>query len=428
METYGKVVAMALPVFLFLVIAEKLYGIWKGEDHVPIFDAISSMLSGATNAVKDVLELSFTVITYQWLVQKCAITYMPQSIWMYLIVFLVLDFQGYWTHRWAHEINFFWNKHLIHHSSEEFNLACALRQSLASFVNIFTFFLIPAALLGVPAIVVATIAPIHLFAQFWYHTRYIQKMGILEHVLVTPSHHRVHHAINPEYLDKNYSQIFIFWDKLFDTFQPELPDIKPVYGITRPVQTFNPIKINFQHLFLLFRDAWRTKNWSDKLAIWFKPTGWRPADVASNYPVHKIENVYNFTKFNTNCGQNAQVFLIFQLIASLALAAYFFSHIGLIGSPGVFLYGAFFFVHVYAITEWMDGNRDAIYWEIAKCIFGFSVIYFMGSWFKMDQIFSNSTYAISAFLVTSFLGVATIKVQPVNRIATQKLEEQMSIS
>jgi alkylglycerol monooxygenase len=195
---------------------------------------------------------------------------LPLSYWILKVI---------GVHRIAHQVNFFWNKHAIHHSSEDFNLACALRQSVSSFVNLFTFFLLPAAMLGVPTEVIGIVAPLHLFAQFWYHTQHISKMGILEKIIVTPSHHRVHHAINPEYMDKNISQIFIFWDKLFGTFQEELPDVPPVYGITRPAQTWNPITINFQHLWLLIQDAWRARSWWDKLRIWFMPTGWRPADV-----------------------------------------------------------------------------------------------------------------------------------------------------
>jgi hypothetical protein len=136
---------------------------------------------------------------------------------------------------------------------------------IASLTNLFTFLLIPAALLGVPTSVIAITLPLHLFLQFWYHTKHIKKMGFLENILVTPSHHRVHHAINPEYLDKNHSQIFIFWDKIFGTFQAELDDVPPVFGITRPAHTWNPIKINFQHLALLIKDAWRAENWKDKL-------------------------------------------------------------------------------------------------------------------------------------------------------------------
>jgi alkylglycerol monooxygenase len=381
-------------------------------DYSPTLDGISGLMSGATNAVKDVLQLSFTVLSYAWLVSKLAVVHLEESWIMYLIVFVALDFQGYWTHRWAHEINFFWNKHLVHHSSEEYNLACALRQSISSFVNLFTFFLIPCALLGIPPIVIATIAPIHLFAQFWYHTRHIGKMGWLEQIIVTPSHHRVHHAINPEYLDKNYSQIFIIWDKLFGTFQPELPNVPAVYGITRPVSTFNPIKINFQHLWLLITDAWRAQSWRDKLRIWFMPTGWRPADVAAQYPVHKISDVYQFHKYQPRHGRAVEWWSVFQLLAHLALVAYFFSHIGTIGSPDVFYYGFFFFLSVYAMSEWMDGSAWAAAWELVKAISGLAWIYQTGSWFGIDSLMSGATGVVAGYFILSLLGCLLIKPAP----------------
>ena len=147
-------------------------------------------------------------------------------------------------------------------------------------------------------------------------------MGFLEKIIVTPSHHRVHHAINPEYLDKNYGQIFIFWDKWFGTFQEEKKEIPAVYGVTRPVQTWNPIKINFMHLWLLIKDAWRAENWSDKLKIWFMPLGWRPADVAKKYPVSKIEDVYHFDKYNPFLTNGMLVWSFAQLIALLLLLSY----------------------------------------------------------------------------------------------------------
>ncbi len=411
MERYGQVVALALPFFLALVVIEKLYGVWRGRDYTPTLDGISGLLSGATNAVKDVLQLSFTILSYEWMVGKLAVVQMQQSWLMYVVVFIVLDFQGYWTHRWSHEINFFWNKHLIHHSSEEFNLACALRQSVSSFVNLFTFFLAPCALLGVPPIVIATIAPIHLFAQFWYHTRHIDKMGWLEKVIVTPSHHRVHHAINPEYLDKNYGQIFIVWDKWFGTFQEELPHVPAVYGITRPVATFNPIKINFQHLWLLLKDAWRTRSWRDKLRIWFMPTGWRPADVATTYPVHKISDVYQFHKYRPGHTPAVERWAVFQLLAHLALVAYFFSHIGSIGSPNVFFYGFFIFLSVYALSEWMDGNRLAPVWELGKAVVGLAWIYQTGSWFGAESIYSGATVVVVVYLLVSVVVSVLIKPQ-----------------
>src|SRR5574343_1531113 len=154
-------------------------------------DMISSLTSGITNTTKDVLGLSIVLISYEWMVNNLAIYHVPNSVLAYVIAFLALDLTGYLVHRIDHEINFFWNAHLIHHSSEDFNLACALRQSISTFFRMFTIFLLPAALLGVPAQVIAVVAPLHLFAQFWYHTEHINKMGWLEKIIVTPSHHRV---------------------------------------------------------------------------------------------------------------------------------------------------------------------------------------------------------------------------------------------
>ena len=184
METYGKILLIAMPVFLALVLFEKWYGWYKGKDTVRHMDMISSLSSGITNVTKDVLGLSLVVISYDWLVDKIALTHTNGGIASYVIAFIVLDFSGYWVHRISHHYNLFWNNHIIHHSSEEFNLACALRQSVSTFVKIFTVFLIPAALLGVPAAVIAIVAPIQLFAQFWYNTQHIRKMGWLEKVIV----------------------------------------------------------------------------------------------------------------------------------------------------------------------------------------------------------------------------------------------------
>lgn len=180
MEAYGKILLIAMPAFLVLVLFEKWWGWRKNFDTVRTNDMISSLSSGITNVTKDVLGLSVFIITYPWVLSKIALIHLESNWLIYFIAFMALDFAGYWTHRIAHEYNLFWNNHIIHHSSEEFNLACALRQSISSIVKIFAVFLIPAALLGVPANVIAVVAPLHLFAQFWYHTQHIGKMGVLE--------------------------------------------------------------------------------------------------------------------------------------------------------------------------------------------------------------------------------------------------------
>ncbi len=406
MDAYGKILLIAMPVFLALVLFEKWYGWYKGKDTVRQMDMISSLSSGITNVTKDVLGLSIIIMSYSWLVDKIAFIHIESGALVYIVAFISLDFAGYWVHRISHRYNIFWNNHIIHHSSEEFNLACALRQSISEILKIFTVFLLPAALLGVPPMVIAIVAPIQLFAQFWYHTQHINKMGWLEKIIVTPSHHRVHHAINPQYIDKNFAQIFIIWDKLFGTFQKELPDVAPVYGITRPVRTWNPIKINFQHVWLLIKDAWRTKSRKDKLRIWLMPTGWRPADVAKKFPVYKIEDVYNFEKYDTPYSAALLTWSWIQLAGLLMTISYLFANIAAIGTPGIFIYGIFIFLTVYAYSELMDRNRYAFFWEVVKNIFGCTVIYETGDWFGASAFFPGINYGIIAWFIVSTLVTA----------------------
>lgn len=406
METYGKILLIAMPAFLVLVLLEKFYGWRKGYDTVRNMDMISSLSSGITNVTKDVIGLYLVVLSYPFLVENLAITSVQNKVIVYIIAFLALDFAGYWVHRLQHVMNFFWNGHIIHHSSEEFNLACALRQSISSIVKTFAIFLLPAAILGVPEQVIAVVAPLHLFAQFWYHTRHINRMGFLEKFIVTPSHHRVHHAINPEYIDKNYGQIFIFWDKWFGTFQEEKADIPPVYGITRPVRTWNPIKINFLHIWLLLKDAWRTNSWKEKLTLWFKPTGYRPADVAEKYPVYKIEDVYHFTKYETRSSALLNGWCWFQLTMILLFISYLFGNIALLNqldSSYIFWYGGFIFLSVYALTDLMDNNQSALVWEFLKNGMGFSILYLQNDWFGASSYNALSIYFLAGYFILSML-------------------------
>jgi sterol desaturase/sphingolipid hydroxylase (fatty acid hydroxylase superfamily) len=376
---------------------------------------ISSLSSGVTNTTKDVLGISIAIISYEWLVQHIAVYHVQYSWLLYVIAFIALDFSGYWVHRLAHSVNFFWNNHIVHHSSEEFNLACALRQSISVFVRIYTVLLLPAALLGVPSKVIAIVAPLHLFAQFWYHTRHIDRMGLLEYIIVTPSHHRVHHAINPIYLDKNFGQVFIFWDRWFGTYQEELKDTPCVYGITRPVKTWNPIKINFMHMWLLIKDAWRTKDWKAKFTIWFKPLGWRPADVEVAYPVEKIKDVYHFDKYDTEAPKGMQVFLWCQLFSLLLLVSYLFGNVASIGHSNIFIYGAFIFAQVYILTEFMDRNPMAYIFEIIKnaiCIG--CIIYFRG-WFGLEKVWPTSSYILIAYFIICAAVVTTYSIKPTSK-------------
>lgn len=406
MEAYGKILLIAMPAFLVLVLFEKWWGWRKGHDTVPTNDMISSLSSGVTNVTKDVLGLAFVIVSYPWLMQKVAITHIELNWLTYFVAFMALDFAGYWVHRFNHEINFMWNNHIIHHSSEEFNLACALRQSISTIFKLFAIFLLPAAMLGVPPQVIGIVAPLHLFAQFWYHTQHIGRMGFLEKIIVTPSHHRVHHAINKEYLDKNYGQIFIFWDKWFGTYQEELYSIPPVYGVTRPVRTWNPIKINFMHMWLLIKDAWRAQNWIDKLKVWFMPLGWRPTDVAQKYPVYKIQDVYNFEKYSPPISKGLLAWSWVQMILVLLFVSYLFGNIAAIGAPAMYYYGAFIFLTIYAYTELLDKNRMTFVWETIKNAYGLFLLYSFPHWFGLGENFGLVDYVLSFYFMLSTVVVA----------------------
>lgn len=407
MERYANVLLIAIPFFTILIIIEKIYAYLKGEEVSPSMDTISSLSSGATNIVKDVLKISFVIMPYAWMVEHLAIFQLKSSIFMYVIVFFVIDFQGYWTHRWAHEVNIFWNKHAIHHSSEEFDLPCALRQSISVFVNLFTFFLLPAAILGVPKEVVFTVAPLHLFAQFWYHTRHIGKMGFLEKIIVTPSHHRVHHAKNPLYLDKNHGQILIIWDKIFGTFQEELAEVPPVYGILYPSRTWNPIKINFHHFWRILQDAWHAQSWKDKIRIWFMQTGWRPDDVNEKYPLPPIEDPYTVQKYNSHASTALIVWSYLQLNTLFLFIFYLFLNIAKISqvsAPNIYIYGVFIFLTVYSYTELMDLNPFAIVWEGIRVLFGIGLLMYVGDWFGLNTYIPWGNHLIISMLMFSFLG------------------------
>ncbi|MDY8135269.1 sterol desaturase family protein [Aquimarina sp. 2201CG5-10] len=403
METYAIALTYAIPGFVVLILIEYLISRWKRIPVNEAMDTISSLSSGMTDTLRSLTGLAIIIISYEWMVGHIALVEIKSSVLVYVLTFIGLDFAGYWSHRFNHTVNLFWNRHIIHHSSEEFNLACALRQSISAIISIYFFLYIPLALLGIPANVIALVAPIHLFAQFWYHTRLVNKMGILEHIIVTPSHHRVHHAINDEYLDKNYSQIFIFWDKFFGTFQEEISDKPPVYGVKKPVNTWNPFLINFMHAWGILKDAWRTKNWWDKIRIWYMPTGWRPEDVKKKYPIDIITDPYTREKYKTESSLSLKLWSWTQLIITLALMYYFLVSFGDLEFIQILNYAIFIGISIFAYTSLMDRHIISLYAEVIKVGFGLYLIIQEGSWFGIDALFSGATYIVATYIIISLV-------------------------
>ena len=225
----------------------------------------------------------------------------------------------------------------------------------------------------------------------------------------------------PNIWTKTTRKFSLFGTKYLVLLRKNRPEIPPVYGITRPAATWNPIKINFQHLWLMMKDAWRAADWRDKFTIWFKPTGWRPADVEARFPVPKIEDPYHFEKYETKASTALHVWAWVQFAAVTTLVFYFFGNIGRIGSPNIFIYGGFIFISIYSYSELMDRNRLALAWEMGKNLLGAGLIFSMGDWFEANTVLPSATYIVGAYFVISTLVTAYfVLVEFKNDVETSK--------
>ena len=399
MDTYANILLITIPIFLILIMVEVSYGAWKNDLKHSYMDTISSLSSGFTNLMVDILGLGIIIFSYPFFYERLKVIELEESIFLYFIAFVCVDFASYCHHRLKHSINIFWNMHVIHHSSEEFNLACALRQSITNNLGIGILFLVPAALLGVPPKMISILGPLHLFGQFWYHTRHIGKLGWLEYILVTPSQHRVHHAINKEYIDKNLAAIFCIWDRAFGTFQEELDDVPCVYGTLKPVRTWNPILINFQHLWFLTQDTWYTSSIKDKFKIWFMPTGWRPKDVVKTIPRSKVENVFNQEKYKFEYTLIHKIFVGFHFLVLNILLFIFlssFADLSFSDKTGYFL---LIFSTIFSFSSLMDGYKWSINFEFIRIFLGMLVLYFQAELSITDN--SSMTMFLSCYIIVS---------------------------
>ncbi|MDA9811659.1 sterol desaturase family protein [Flavobacteriaceae bacterium] len=404
MDTYAAVLLWAIPAFFVLVLIEISYGHFTKKQTYTFMDTLSSLSSGMTNVIKDALGLAVILISYPFVLKYLAIFQLESSVFVYITAFICIDFASYWVHRLNHKVNIFWNQHVIHHSSEEFNLACALRQSISNLIGFGAVFLIPAALLGVPANVIMSLAPLHLFAQFWYHTQHIGKLGFLEYILVTPSQHRVHHAINPIYIDKNMAAIFSVWDRLFGTFQEELDSEPPVYGTLKPSKSWNPIWINFQHLWQITQDAWYAKNWIDKLKIWFMPTGWRPKDVEDRFPItpRPIDSEDKYNPFYNNQWKAIALihFVSLNFLLLFLLANYSELTVEFRVSLGFVL-----LFSIFGFTGLMDFHKWAPTYEIFRGLLGILFVFLPQCEFLRFEYPLFFGFYITYFIITSALGI-----------------------
>ncbi len=273
-------IALAIPAFFGLMGLEWLVARVKGRSVYRFADWVGNLGCGIIQQTFKLVLATFTFIAYAYLFSNHRLFELDAGAWwVWALCFLGVDFCYYWFHRMSHELNFMWAAHVVHHQSEEYNLGVALRQS--AFQGGFSWaFYLPLAILGFPPLVFGVVAALNTLYQFWIHTQLIGRMGPLEWVINTPSHHRVHHGQNPQYIDKNHAGTLIIWDRLFGTFAPEEEEV--IYGVTEPPNRWNPVFANFHHVALSFRRSLSAKTWSDRLAVWWRRPGFVPEGVADD--------------------------------------------------------------------------------------------------------------------------------------------------
>ncbi len=282
-----NLIALAIP-FFFLLIAVEL--VFAGKRRAQIYrfqDTITDLSCGIGSQCGGLLVdgalFALYVVCYEW---WHVIDWDTSAASTWILAALLYDHQYYWWHRANHRVNALWAAHVVHHQSEDYNLAVALRQAWFTRLSAWPFY-VPLLLLGLPPLVVATTGAINTLYQFWIHTRLVPKLGPLEWFLNTPSHHRVHHGINPKYIDKNHGGILIVWDRLYGTFAEE--EEEPVYGTVARLRSWDPVWANFKTWADLINMARQARRLSDKIKVFLAPPEWAPLDLGGNKAIPEVD-------------------------------------------------------------------------------------------------------------------------------------------
>ena len=315
-----KLILYAVPGFFLLIAIEIMVNRARGTDYYRVNDSLTSLATGTINQLVAVTQALIPFTLYALVYESIALFELSSTPVVWVVAFLFYDLLYYWNHRLGHEMNILWAAHVVHHSSEEYNLTTALRQSGTVFLSV--LFYLPMAILGFDPSMVLTVAALNLIYQFWVHTQFVGKLGVLEWIFVTPSNHRGHHAQNAIYIDKNYAGVFIFWDRLFGTYQEEDETDTPIFGIRGAVQSWNPLWVNAHVYAQLWSDARRTTNWWHKLTIWFRRTGWRPPDVVARYPL-SYEELSRFEKYETQPTKGIKLYCFCHYLLTTAVGLFY---------------------------------------------------------------------------------------------------------
>tara|TARA_B100000073_G_scaffold96171_1_gene76410 strand:- start:329 stop:1552 length:1224 start_codon:yes stop_codon:yes gene_type:complete len=348
-------VPYAVPFFLLAILIELAYGIIKKNNTYRLNDAISSLFMGSLRSANKLIIISFGGYIFYFIETHNGLWRMDASsplVWIF--AFVVYDFFYYWFHRISHERQLFWASHVAHHQSEDYNLSTALRQTGTGAFVTWVFF-IPVFLIGVPSYVFVSVASINLIYQFWVHSEHIPKLGWYEKFFVTASNHRVHHAQNDNYIDKNYGGVFIIWDRMFGTYKEEDENEAPIYGIRGTLNTFNPIWANLHIYFSMAKDIWNAQNWKDKFFVPFARTGWKPSSLPEQ-PAKDNFNVETFQKYNPEVSRKVKIYSLFQFLV-LAYVGLMVLESGELSYQQLWVTVGMMAFTMYCTSLWLDGKE-----------------------------------------------------------------------
>jgi sterol desaturase/sphingolipid hydroxylase (fatty acid hydroxylase superfamily) len=337
-----SIIQASIPLFFALIGLELAYQWMRGRQLQRLNDSITDLSLGTLSQLSGVFTKVLTIGIYVVVAERFAIqqwipavpawpegaplvreggfpglTVQWGALWSWTVTFVLVDVAYYWSHRLSHEVHILWAGHVVHHSSEEYNLAVALRQSSLHGLMTWVFY-VPLALIGIPWRMFVACHALNLIYQFWIHTRAVGRLGAFtEAVFNTPSHHRVHHGVNPKYQDKNYAGVFITWDKWFGTFVPE--EEEPVYGLTHPLGSWNPLWANVHVFVEIWRLVRATPAWRDKWRVVFGAPAWRPEALGGSVILPEV-TADTFRKFDPPVSAGVTWYATAQFTSVLAAA------------------------------------------------------------------------------------------------------------
>jgi len=332
---------------------------------------------------------------------------------VWIVALVLYDFLYYWHHRMGHEVAVLWAAHVVHHQSEDFNLSTALRQTSSGFLLGWIFYL-PMAFAGFPPLVFVVVGLIDLLYQYWIHTELIGRLGWFDRVFASPSNHRVHHAVNDVYLDKNYGGILILWDRMFGSFIDENAAEPVVYGTRSPLRSYNPLWANVEVYAALARDAWHAQRWSDKVRIWLKPPGWRSADLIARFPKADFD-ISALRKYDPPISRGVAIYVLIQFAVLTAAGTFCLAVTESIGTPWTLAYIGWLALALCSLGFRAEGRNLAVIGELLAIAVMLGMLGFTQTWFGLAV--SPAVVWMLATIGLAWLIVALISALPRYRMA-----------